>query len=97
VAAHLDPTQTLCHPEPFPVLTLDSPIYTKDMVKRVAKSGTTTLLSKDDRAYLTKFRKSSKDHVDKVTRTRAGAMKELIDAGIYGADRKLKKQYRSVA
>lgn len=55
------------------------------------------MLSKDDRAYLTEFRASSKSHVDKVTRSRAAAMKELIDAGIYGTDRKLKKQYRSVA
>jgi hypothetical protein len=67
------------------------------MVKRVAQSGTTTLLSRDDRAYLTKFRNASKIHVDRVTRTRAAAMQELIDAGIYGTDKKLKKQYRSVA
>jgi hypothetical protein len=67
------------------------------MVKRVAQSGTTVLLSKGDRAYLTEFRRASKNHVNKVTRTRETAMKELIDAGIYGTDRKLKKQYRSVA
>jgi hypothetical protein len=67
------------------------------MVKRVAKTGTTTLLSKDDRAYLRAFEKSSQSHVKKVTRTRETAMQELIDAGIYSPNRKLRKQYRSVA
>jgi hypothetical protein len=67
------------------------------MVKRVAKTGNTTLLSKDDRAYLGAFEKASQRHVKKVTRTRETAMQELIDAGIYGSNRKLKKQYRSVA
>lgn len=67
------------------------------MVKRVAKSGSTTLLTKEDRAYLRSFRETSKSHVEKVTRTRATAMKELVDAGIYGSNRKLRKQYRSVA
>ncbi len=67
------------------------------MVKRIAKSGSITLLSKDDRASLSTFKRTSQAHVDKVTRTRASAVKELVDAGIYGTDGKLKKQYRSVA
>ena len=67
------------------------------MLKRVKKTGGTTLLSKDDRAYLASFRKSSKRHVDKVTKTPALAMKELVDAGIYEKSGKLRKQYRSVA
>jgi hypothetical protein len=67
------------------------------MVKRIAKSGSITLLSKDDRASLAAFERTSQAHVDKVTRTRASAVKELVDAGIYGSDGKLKKQYRSVA
>jgi hypothetical protein len=67
------------------------------MVKRIAKSGSITLLSKDDRAYLAAFKKSSRAHVREVTKTRESAVQELVDAGIYGANGKLKKQYRSVA
>lgn len=67
------------------------------MQKRVKKTGEATLLSKDDRAYLARFRKSSKQHVDKVTKTQKLAMKELIDAGIYETSGRLRKQYRSVA
>ena len=67
------------------------------MVKRVTKPSSITLLSREDRAYLRSFRRSSQRHVEKVTRTRESAMQELIDAGIYGADRRLRKQYRSVA
>jgi hypothetical protein len=67
------------------------------MLKRVTKAGSSILLSKEDRAYLTKFRKSSKKHVDEVTRSKQAAMRELVEAGIYGANGKLKKQYRSVA
>jgi hypothetical protein len=67
------------------------------MVKRVTQTGKITLLSKDDRAYLAKFRKSSKLHVDKVTRTQKLAMKELVDAGIYETNGRMRKQYRSIA
>ena len=67
------------------------------MVKRIASTGTTILLSKQDRASLRSFEKAARAHVKKVTRSRKAAMQELIDAGIYGADGKLKKQYRSVA
>jgi hypothetical protein len=80
-----------------PTLHFEVAIYNQPMVKRVAQSGTTTLLSKDDRAYLSAFEKAAQRHVDKVTRTPEAAMQELIDAGIYGTNRKLKKQYRSVA
>jgi hypothetical protein len=64
------------------------------MFKRVTKTEGTILLSKDDRAFLTNFRTSSKRHVDKVTQTRAKAMQELIDAGIYEKSGKLSKRYR---
>ena len=67
------------------------------MVKRVTKPSSKTLLSKEDRAYLRSFRRTSRTHVEKVTRTRESAMQELIDAGIYGRDGKLRKQYRSIA
>lgn len=67
------------------------------MLKRVKKLGSTTLLSKDDRAYLENFRRYSKRHVDKVTRTPELAMQELVDAGIYEKNGKLSKQYRTVA
>jgi hypothetical protein len=76
---------------------LDTRVYTKNMVKRVAKSGSTTLLTKDDRAYLLAFKQAARRHVKKVTRTRAAAMQELVDAGIYAPSGKLRKQYRSVA
>lgn len=64
------------------------------MFKRVTKTESTTLLSKDDRAFLTSFRKSSKRYVNKVTRTRASAIQELIDAGIFDTNGKLSKRYR---
>jgi hypothetical protein len=64
------------------------------MFKRVTRTESSTLLSKDDRAFLTSFRKSSKRHVNKVTQTRAKAMQELIDAGIYETNGKLSKKYR---
>lgn len=67
------------------------------MVKRVAKTGTTTLLSKDDRAFLRAFERAARRHVKKVTRSPEAAMQELIDAGIYTPGGKLRKQYRSVA
>lgn len=78
-------------------IPLDTRVYTKNMVKRVAKSGSTTLLTKDDRAYLLAFKQAARRHVKKVTRTRAAAMQELVDAGIYAPSGKLRKQYRSVA
>lgn len=64
------------------------------MIKRVSRSKSKMLLSRDDRAFLKSFRDSSKRHVAKVTRTRAAAMQELVAAGIYDADGKLNKQYR---
>jgi Spy/CpxP family protein refolding chaperone len=67
------------------------------MLKRVPKFGQITLLTKDDRAFIAEFRKSSQSHVDKVTQTKESAMKELVDAGIYDRRGKLRKQYRSVA
>lgn len=67
------------------------------MVKRSAKTGSISLLSKEDRVFLADFRKAAKNHVDRVVRTRETAMKELIDAGIYGKNGKLTKRYRSVA
>ena len=67
------------------------------MVKRVAKSGSTTLLTKDDRAYLRAFKQAARRHVTKVTRSPEAAMQELVDAGIYTASGKLRKHYRSVA
>ena len=67
------------------------------MMKRVAKIGTLSSLSKADQAELTAFRKAAKAHVDKVLSTRKTAKQELIDAGIYGKDGKLRKHYRSVA
>jgi hypothetical protein len=67
------------------------------MVKRVASTGSITLLSKEDRAYLRAFRQAARRHVKKVTRTPEAAMQELIDAGIYTPGGKLRKQYRSVA
>ncbi|WP_157477650.1 hypothetical protein [Granulicella tundricola] len=63
-------------------------------VKTTAKTG---LLTKADRAFIADFSKSSQSHVDKVTRTKALAMKELVDAGIYDVHGKLRKRYRSVA
>jgi hypothetical protein len=68
--------------------------YNQNMFKGVTKTESSTLLSKDDRAFLTSFRKSSKRHVNKVTQTRAKAMQELIDAGIYETNGKLSKKYR---
>jgi len=65
------------------------------MPKRATK--TAILFTKADRAFIADFRKSSKLHVDKVTRTKASAMKELVNAGIYDSRGKLRKQYRSVA
>jgi hypothetical protein len=67
------------------------------MVKRIASTGKTTLLSKQDRVSLRSFEQAARSHVKKVTRSRKAAMKELIDAGIYGADGQLRKQYRSIA
>ena len=67
------------------------------MQKRATKNGKAILFTKADRAFIAAFRKSSKSHVDKVTRTRESAMKELVDAGIYDTRGKLRKQYRSVA
>ena len=67
------------------------------MAKRTNQPGTTTLLSKTDRASLTAFRKSSQAHVKRVTKTPAAALQELVDAGIYDRSGKLRKQYRSVA
>ncbi len=54
-------------------------------------------LGKGDRACIADFSRSSKRHVDKVTRTQKLAMKELVDAGIYEKSGRLRKQYRSVA
>jgi hypothetical protein len=67
------------------------------MVKRVAKSGSTTLLTKDDRVYLRAFRQAARLHVKKVTCSPEAAIQELVDAGIYTPGGKLRKQYRSVA
>ena len=67
------------------------------ITKRIASTGTTTLLTKEDRAELKAFAEAAKNHVDKVTRTREAAIQELIDAGIYGKNGKLTKRYRSVA
>ncbi len=67
------------------------------MVKRIASTGTPTLLSKEDRAYLRAFKLAARRHVKKVTRSPEAAMQELIDAGIYTRGGKLRKQYRSVA
>jgi len=67
------------------------------MLKSAKKTETITLLTKTDRAVIAEFRKSSKLHVDRVTKTRASAMKELVDAGIYDSKGKLRKQYRPVA
>ena len=53
-----------------------------------------TLLSRADRVFLADFEKIAKRHTSKVTRSRETAMQELIDAGIYGRDGKLRKQYR---
>jgi Spy/CpxP family protein refolding chaperone len=66
------------------------------MLKRATKTGQ-ILLTKADRAYIADFRKSSQSHVDKVTKTKESAVKELVDAGIYDRRGKLRKQYRSVA
>lgn len=76
------------------MLPHNSHSYNNYMFKRVIKPEGTTLLSKDDRAFLTSFRKSSKRYVNKVTRNRESAMQELIDAGIYDANGKLSKRYR---
>lgn len=67
------------------------------MVKRVAKVGTKTLLSRDDRSYLRSFGRASRDHVAKVTLSREAALQELVDAGIYDRHHKLKKYYRTLA
>ena len=64
------------------------------MMLRVNKFASKTLLSRADRAYLAKIRKTSKLHVKQVTLTPDLAFQELVDAGIYQADGKLAKQYR---
>jgi hypothetical protein len=67
------------------------------MAKREKKSGPLILFTAEDRAFLAEFERSSQAHVDRVTKTKESAMQELIDAGIYGRNGKLRKQYRSVA
>jgi hypothetical protein len=62
-----------------------------------AVNSTKPLLTKADRSYLSAFRKSSQKHVNRVTKTPAKALQELIDAGIYSKDGKLDKRYRSAA
>lgn len=67
------------------------------MLKTAKKAERVILLTKADRAFIADFRKSSKSHVDRVTKTKESAMKELVDAGIYDTKGRLRKQYRSVA
>jgi Spy/CpxP family protein refolding chaperone len=71
-----------------------TPPFTIKTCSHVPKTGSITLLTKEDRAHLRAFKKASMRHVKKVTRTRETAMQELIDAGIYDADGKLNKRYR---
>ena len=67
------------------------------MAKPVAPLEKDTLLSREDRAYLKDIQVSYAKRLKRVTRTPELAAKELQEAGILGADGKLRKQYRRVA
>ncbi len=67
------------------------------MAKRIKTTERIILYTREDRAFIADFEKSSKAHVAKVTRTRESARQELVDAGIYNADGTLHKNYRTVA
>jgi hypothetical protein len=56
-----------------------------------------SLLTKDDRAYLARFRRAANRYNRAATQSPEAALKALVDLGLYGKDRKPLKQYRKSA
>jgi hypothetical protein len=66
------------------------------MAKTLATTGK-SLLTKDDRAYLARFRRAANRYKKAATQSPETALKALIDLGLYGNDGKPSKQYRKSA
>jgi hypothetical protein len=71
-----------------------SPMINFARQMRVTNSGSITLTSRADRAYLAKIRKDFTEHVDRVTKTAEAALQDLVDAGICQPDGQLSEHYR---
>jgi hypothetical protein len=64
------------------------------MKQTVLESGSIVLLTEEDVAYLDEFEAAIRRNRERVGTSREAAMRELIDAGVYGEDGQLTAQYR---